>query len=456
MKPTHLVIIGGVAAGPAAAAEARRTDPNLRISLFESGPDISYSACEMPHLISGHISSLQKLVRFTPHAFAAKQGVDVFTQHTVVGIDAEKRTLTVLNRKSNSTSAVGYDRLVIATGAQARIPENLNISSPDLYVLRTLQDVKRIEMALTQDVKHAVVMGSGYVGLDAAWALHLRGVRTTMLAPSGFLTGGLSPEMGSFIKSYLRSKGIQVREERGVGIEKAGDGKIIAVLTDQGEKIGCDFALIATGTKPVVELAQAAGLKLGPAGGIRVDKHLKTSVNGVWACGDCIERPEMVFEESVRMPLSLHAFRSGRIAGRNAARGGRGRAASMSPSVHTAAIGLGDLEIGHTGWTKEAAPAPGKKVISAQATHRTASSLSEHSPIHVELVAEQDSGRLIGGQIVGGPGSVGRINVITSLIRMKGTIDDLYDLDFVYAPTLAPAHDPLFVTARLLQKKRTV
>ena len=186
MKPTHLVIIGGVAAGPAAAAEARRTDPNLRISLFESGPDISYSACEMPHLISGHISSLQKLVRFTPHAFAAKQGVDVFTQHTVVGIDAEKRTLTVLNRKSNSTSAVGYDRLVIATGAQARIPENLNISSPDLYVLRTLQDVKRIEMALTQDVKHAVVMGSGYVGLDAAWALHLRGVRTTMLAPADF------------------------------------------------------------------------------------------------------------------------------------------------------------------------------------------------------------------------------------------------------------------------------
>ena len=453
MKPPHLIIIGGVASGPAAAAEARRTAPDLRITLIEAGEYISYSACEMPHLLSGRLAAAERLVRHTPDAFATKYGIDVKTKHTATHIDAEKRTVDIQKDGSTSTSTLRYDRLILATGALATVPEAMRLSSPSVFVLRTLEDVKLIHKALQHDIKHAVVIGSGYVGLDAAWALHLRGIRTTILSPSGFLGENLSPGMNLHVAAYLRSKGIHIRQERASGIEKARDGKIIAVLTEKGEKIGCDFALVATGTTPRTELARQAGIRIGTSGGVLIDHHMRTHVNGIWACGDCTERKEMVYGESIRLPLSLQAFRGGRVAGHNAARGGIGRPDTMPLAVHAAAIGLGELEVAHTGWTKEAASGRGKNVVSAGATHRTASSLSPHHIIHIELVAESKTGRLVGGQIVGGPGSAGRINVITSVIRAGGTVDDLYNIDFIYAPTLAPAHDPLFVTARLLQKQ---
>ena len=263
----------------------------------------------------------------------------------------------------------------------------------------------------------------------------------------------LGPVLSGHVSAYLKGEGIHIRHERASGIEKARDGKIIAVLTDQGEKIGCDFALVATGTKPNIDLAKRSGLKIGRAGGIVIDDEGKTSKLGIWACGDCTERKEKILGVSVRAPLSLNAFRSGRVAGKNAARGGKGRAASLPGLVHAAALGLGSLEMAHTGWTLEAAQKLGIDASSVHTTHRTASSLSVHHPIHVGLVAELNSGRILGAQIVGGPGSAARINVITAIIRSGGNVDDLYNLDFVYAPTLAPAHDPLFVTARLLQKK---
>jgi CoA-dependent NAD(P)H sulfur oxidoreductase len=160
----------------------------------------------------------------------------------------------------------------------------------------------------------------------------------------------------------------------------------------------------------------------------------------------------LIFNASIRAPLSLNAFRSGRVAGRNAARGGHGRASVISPLVHAAAIGLGNLEIAHTGWNQSESLKLGKDVVTASIQSRTASAMAANSPVHITLVAERSSRRIVGGQIVGGPTSASRVNVLTAVLRAKGTVEDLYNIDYVYAPALAPAHDPLFVAARMLQK----
>ena len=453
MKKPHIVVVGGVASGPAAIAEARRTDPDAVITLLEKGPDISYSACEMPFLISGLIDRVERLVRHTPEAFAAKFNTDVRIYSEVESIDVTARKISVRSLKTQTRFTLNYDRLILATGAKTIIPSSLGASTKDVFVLRSLDHVRSIsEVIKRREIRHAVVVGAGYVGLDAAWALNARGIRVTILSPSGILSSALDAPLGQIVKAHLQDAGIQLRKERASGIEKAGDGRIIAVLTQEGEKIGCDFVLIAAGTVPQTELGVNAGLKLGSFGGILVDDQMRTSAQGIWACGDCTERNELIFNASIRAPLSLNAFRSGRVAGRNAARGGHGRASVISPLVHAAAIGLGNLEIAHTGWNQSESLKLGKDVVTASIQSRTASAMAANSPVHITLVAERSSRRIVGGQIVGGPTSASRVNVLTAVLRAKGTVEDLYNIDYVYAPALAPAHDPLFVAARMLQK----
>lgn len=470
MKPQHLVIIGGVASGPTAAVEARRTNPDLNITLIEKGPDVSYSACEMPLMLAGKVQHKDELVRYAPHELATAFNIAVETHTSAEEIDLEHRKLLVRNTKTGKSRLISYDRLILATGARPIVPEALAISTQDVFVLRTLQDVLHIENRIkAQDVRHAVVIGSGYVGLDAAFALKQRGIRVTVLAPSGVLAKGLGETMQAVALQRITSEGLSVRKERATGLEKARDGKIIAVLTDKGEKVGCDLVLIAVGTSPATELAHKAGLKIGVSGGVVVDEQMRTSELGIWACGDCTEQTELIFGVSIAAPLSLNAFRSGRVAGRNAARNAprnesdpmprikaappSGRPATLPPIVFAAAIGLGDIEIAHTGWTQEMAFKLGKDTVSATITHKTASAFTDHSTICITLVAERKTQRLVGAQIVGGNRSADRINVITALLRKGGTVGDLYDLDYVYSPPLAPSKDPLMVAARSLQKQ---
>ncbi|MBT3449415.1 MAG: FAD-dependent oxidoreductase [Bacteroidetes Order II. Incertae sedis bacterium] len=449
-----IVVVGGVASGPAAVAEARRTDPDARIVLIEKGDDISYGACEMPMLLSGSLENPERLRRFTPAGFADHFDVEVLVRHEVVRIHTETRKLDVVNVSNSTVLKMRYDKLILATGASAIIPESLRSATPDVFSLRSLEDARTIQDALAKrTIHHAVVIGGGYVGLDVVWALKERGIRVSILVPKdSILKEGLDEPMQERLLAHLRHHQVAVRDDRASGLEVAPDGRLAAVLTEAGEKIGCDLALIATGTQPQTQLGLHVRIKMGASQGYLVDDGMQTSEKGIWACGDCVEREEAVFGEIIHAPLSLNAFRSGRVAGRNAARKGTGRPARIAAVVKAAALALGPLEIGHTGWTEGAAYKLGKQVVSATIQHRSASSLSPHSDVHVHLVAETATGRLVGCQIAGGLGTSQRLNVVTALIRSGGTVDDLNNVDFVYAPRLAPAHDPLFVAARTLQK----
>ncbi|MDA0684412.1 MAG: FAD-dependent oxidoreductase [Bacteroidetes bacterium] len=454
MKPRRILIIGGVAAGTAAAAQARRSSPDAQITLIDKGSDISYSACEMPIYLAGEVSSADKIVRFTPEKFAATYNVEVLTHTEVVSIDTERRKVRITSGPGEKETSIPYDALILATGARAHVPDGLKSASKDVFVLRDLEDARQIAQTLdTQTIHHAVIVGSGYVGLDALESFHRRGIRCTLFASSGrLLKGALDVDMSDLLVSHLGDLGISIRNDRVQSLDVAPDGSIRSVHTASGEQTGCSLVLLATGTRPNTALGEKAGLKLGPAGGFQVDTHLLTSMASIWACGDVVDFTDGVTGQPLHAPLALNAFLSGRVAGQNAARGGTGRPARMKKVVRAAAVAVGGLEVAHTGWSLESAISIGLDAVAVTIQSRSAASLAPNNPLHVRLVAERTSRKLLGAQVIGKEGAVQRANVVTSHLRSGSTVDDLYDMDFIYAPRLSPLHDALLVAARALQK----
>lgn len=455
MKAKKIIVIGGVASGPAAVAEARRTDSEAEITIVEMGPDISYSACEMPLYVSGEIANSERLVRYPVDQFKEHFSSNVLTHHEAESIDVQKRVVTVRDLATQRVRDLSYDKLILATGSGAVVPEALQSSSRDVHILRSLQDARSVVDTLeARTIHHAVIVGSGFVSLDVVESLLHRGIRVTMLASEGrVLNGSLDGDMSTLVVDHLSQQGVSVRSERATSLDVAPDGSIRAVLTDVGEIIGCGFVLIAAGTRPLTELGIRAGLKTGKSGAYEVDSQLQTSAPGIWACGDCIEKKDAVTGKSIRAPLALNAFRSGRVAGRNAARSGKGRPSRLEPVVRATAISVCGLEVAHTGWSVEEARNVGLAAVGETIAHRSASSLANHHPLSVRLVADPSNGKLLGAQIIGVQGAAQRINIITALLRTGATVDDLYNVDFVYSPRLAPAHDAMMIAARTMQKR---
>ena len=455
MPARRIIIVGAVAAGTAAAAEARRTSPDAEIILIDQGPDISYSACEMPIYVAGEIASDERLVRFAPEAFSERFRVDVRTLTRVLAIEVESRHIAVEDERTGDKERLWFDALILATGVRAHVPDALKTASHHVHVLRRLEDARALRARLERDKQgHAVVAGAGYVGLDGVEGLTGSGWRVTLLASGGrLLRGGLDAEMSQNVVHWLTSRGVQVRQERAIGLDVSPDGRIRAVRTDAGERIGCDLVLAATGTRPNSELAGSAGLKVGPSGGLLVNESLQTSAAAIWACGDVVAYTEMLTGKAHPVPLALNAFRSGRVAGKNAARGGVGRPATMQRVIHAAGVSVADLEIGHTGLTLEGALRAGLEAVAVDIRHRSASSNSPNKPLYVRLVGERGTRRLLGAQLIGEEGAAQRTNTVTALLRSGASVDDAYAMDYLYTPKLAPAHDALFVAARQLQKR---
>lgn len=454
MPARRIIVVGGVAAGTAAVAEARRTDAEAEIILIDRGPDISYSACEMPIFLAGELSDFDRLIRYDAERFAARFRCTVRLHSEVVSVEPSTRHVDVVDGRTGERASLWYDALVLATGVEASVPESLKTASHQVHVLRRLEDARVIQRQLDSAKKgHVVVVGGGYVGLDGVEAFRRTGWRCTLLASGGRLLGdALDTEAAGWVRTALERDGVSVRDERAQALDVDPDGSIRAVRTDKGERIGCQMVLVATGTRPNIALASAAGLKVGTTGGLSVQDTMQTSESAIWACGDIVEYTDLITGKPVHAPVALNAFRSGRVAGRNAARGGRGRPARMAPVVHAAAVSVAELEVAHTGLSERAARAAGLDAVGVSVRHRSASSNAPHHPLHVRLVGERGTGRLLGAQLVGREGAAQRVNTVTALIRSGATVDDAYLVDYIYTPRIAPAHDALFVAARELQK----
>ncbi|MEX2561910.1 MAG: FAD-dependent oxidoreductase [Nitriliruptoraceae bacterium] len=448
MVTERLVVVGGDAAGMSAASQARRLKGHdeLEIIAFERGSTTSYAACGIPYWIGGLVEQRSSLIARTPDEFRDRHEIDARVGHEVTAIDPDAATVTVRDLDADREFTESYDHLLIATGAQPLRPPIDGIGLDGVFGVQTLDDGQRIIDALDdRKPTKAVVIGAGYIGIEMAEAMCLRGMEVHVVDALDQPMSTLDTELGEQVADAMREMGMTLHLGSPVdSIEAADDGWVTAVNAD-GMTIDTDLVVLGIGTRPFSDLARDAGIPIGSSGGIVVDRRQHTSVDGVWAAGDCAETVHRVSGEPVSIALGTIANKQGRIAGINLA----GRYATFPGVLGTAVTKVCGLEMARTGLGEQAAADAGFVAQSATITSRTrAGYYPDAKPITVKVVAECGTGRMLGAQIVGEEGAAKRIDVFATAIWNSMTADDLSQADLSYAPPFSPVWDPVLIAAR--------
>ena len=452
MGKEGLVIIGGVAAGLAAAMEARRTSPDLPVTVFERTGDISYGACGLPYVVAGLIPSPDALVLHTPEFFRERHSIEVRLNCEAVELLPSKSVLRV--REGGVEREVGYDSLVLATGAAAVCPPLPGHELEGVFVLRHMRDGRRLLRFLEEArPRAALVVGAGYIGLEMAEAFTARGLRTTLVEGSETVMGALGGRMRDRVAEELRARGVEVLfGERVTGFEGDG-GRVARVLTDAGRAFEAGVVSVGVGVRPEVALAVAAGVEVGESGAVVTDERQRTSAPGVYAAGDCCEVLNRVSGRRVWHPLGQPALRQGWVAGGNAAGGDNANGARYAGVVGTTVVKVFGLEAARTGLSLEEAVEAG---FDAAETESESPSRAGYYPgaskIHTLLVTDA-RGRLLGAQMVGREGVAQRVNVYAAALHAGLRVEEVERFDLAYAPPFAPTIDPIIRAAHQARKK---
>ncbi|WP_127497711.1 FAD-dependent oxidoreductase [Actinoplanes solisilvae] len=444
-----LVVIGGDAAGMSAASQARKRlgADDLSIVAFERGDYTSYSACGIPYWIGGAVDGPDALITRTPEEHR-KNGIDVRLRHEVVGIDLDRREVLVHDLTGGGETREPFDHLVYATGASPFMPEWARVPEAGVFGVQTLGDGEAVHTWLDSDPKprRAVVIGGGYVGVEMAEAMVLRGLEVTLLEKSPQPMGKtVDPDMGALVQKSMRGLGIEVHTDAHVeGLETAG-GRVRGVVTADGT-IPADIVVLGLGVRPNSALARDAGLAVGSTGGVRTDLRMRAEgTEGVWAVGDCVETRHLLTGQAVYVPLGTHANKQGRVAGINIG----GGYATFPGVIGTAVTKVCELEVSRTGLTSKEARAAGYSFVTASvdSTNR-AGYYPGAEMMTVKLIAERRTGALLGAQIVGRAEAAKRIDALAVAIWNRMTVEEMTALDLSYAPPFAPVWDPILIAAR--------
>jgi NADPH-dependent 2,4-dienoyl-CoA reductase/sulfur reductase-like enzyme len=437
--PERLLVIGGDAAGMSAASQARRRAPNLEIVALERGRWTSYSACGIPYLVGGAVAGLHDLVARTPAEFRAMR-IDVRTGHEVTGLDLGERKAEVRNHAQGRTYSLGFDLLHVATGAVALRPPLPGIDLPHVHGVQTLDDAgELLADARVPGPGRVVVVGSGYIGLELAEAFAGRGAAVTVVERADEVMTSLDPDMGALVARAMRGMGITVRT-----------GEAVEGITDQavqtaGGDIPADLVVLGMGVAPNSALAATAGARTGVREAIAVDRQQRTSIEGVWAAGDCCQSVHIVSGQPVYQALGTVANKQGRVAGINIG----GGYATFRGVAGTAVTRICHLEIGRTGLSEREAEEAGFSFLARTITTTTAAGyMPDAKPLTVKLLAERGGGRLLGAQILGGAGAAKRVDVVAVALTAGFTVEDLLGADLGYAPPYSSVWDPVQVAAR--------
>jgi len=430
------IIIGGVAAGMSAATRLRRLDEHRQITVYERGAHVSFANCGLPYHVGGVIPERSSLLLQTPASLASRFAIDVHVRHEVVAIDTAARTVTVRDLEDGTDRVEAYDDLIIASGATA----SPGASAPHVptHTLRSIDDVDRVLEVLADagPEPRVVVVGAGFIGLEAVENLHRRGARVTLVSRGRQVLSPLDPEMATPVLALLRDAGVDVR--LGVTVVGADPGRVH--LSD-GESIETALVVEASGVRPGAALAEAAGIRLGETGGIAVDHRHRTSAPHVWAVGDGVEKRDHVDGIPTLVTMAGLANRHGRAAADDVA----GRAPdAAAPALGTAILGLLGSTVALVGWSERrlvAAGRPHRTIHTHPASHATYYPGAESMAIKLLVDAETD--RILGAQIVGGAGVDKRIDVIAVAMAAGLTATALSQLELAYAPQYGSAKDPV-------------
>ncbi len=445
--PRRIVIIGAHAAGVDAASAARKTDRTAEITLITEEKHCGYSRCGLPFVIGGQIPSFSSLIVFPP-AFFQMMKINLKTETKATAINAQNKTIEIADNVGK-TETLPYDSLIIATGASSFMPPIKGKEKQGILSLRTLEDGEKIDEAVKNGAKTALIMGAGLIGLETAVALQERGLKVAVveMLPQ-VLPQMLDADMAKAVQEMLEQKGIAVLTgkpvEEIVGTERA-TGVIAA-----GEQHNADLIISAFGVRANTQLAQNAGIILGDTKAIKTNARMETSAKDVYAVGDCAESTHIVTQKPALVQLGTVAVRHGKIAGINAA----GGYALFTGVLNSSISRLYGTDIGSTGLTEAAAQRARVETVTGTITSRTKADYYPGAlPIKVKLVVEKESRRIIGAQIIGGEEVTQRINAMSFAIQKQMTARELSKADTAYAPPVCETWEPLVLAAEMVLMK---
>jgi len=448
MTGTFLVI-GGDAAGMSAASKAKREDPDREVVVLERSEWVSYGACGLPYYVKGEIDSLEDLVAIPAERFREERDIDLRTGHEATGIDRDRMEVTVETDDGDSY-AIDYDELLLSTGARALEPPIDGLDTENVFTLQEMNAGRKLKEALeTADYDRIGVIGGGYIGIEMAEAFRGRDLDVTLFEMREHVLPPFGASTAETVEEELEDNGVDVRT--GTRVEALdGDGSVEAVRTDDGD-VPVDAVLVAAGVDPNVELAEEAGIDLGPTGAIATDEYGRTSDDTVYAAGDCAEMTHAVTDEPAHVPLALTANRAGRAVGATVG----GDPTPVGEIAGTAVLKAFDLAVARTGILDEAELRDaGFEPVSVTITSASrAHYYPGGSEIEITLVGDADSGRVLGAGMVGREGVAKRIDTVATAIQSRLTVEDVEYLDLSYAPPFGPTWDPVLTAAKVLNGK---
>lgn len=467
---TTFVVVGGDAAGMSAASKAKRDDPDLDVVVFEKGEWVSYGACGLPYYIKGEIQALEELVSVTPEEFREERDIDLRTGHEVVDIDPGDRTVTA--RSDEGETVQPYDALLVATGAAAVEPPIDGLDLDGVYTLGSMTDGKELREFVARSRETSPndqpdsgpacqylencsgpvgIVGGGYIGVEMAEALAENGFEVHLFQRGDRVVKGFSDATSEAVADHLGEQGVSVYLNAAVE-SAAGDGAVEAVATAD-ERVPVEMVLLGTGVRPRTDLAEAAGIELGPTGAIATDARRETNVDDVYAAGDCAEAEHVVTGDPAYVPLALTANRHGRAIGRTIA----GTPTEGGGIAGTAAVKAFEIEAARTGIldheeAREAGFDPVTETIEAKSR---AGYYPENGTVRVTLTADRASGQVLGGSLVSeyGEGAVHRSHALVGAVTEGVTLGELANYDLAYAPPFNTTWDPILTAAKVLGGK---
>jgi NADPH-dependent 2,4-dienoyl-CoA reductase/sulfur reductase-like enzyme/rhodanese-related sulfurtransferase len=447
----RIVVVGANAAGLRAAARAKRRLPDAAVTVIDRGKFISYGACGMPYLVSGDIESADKLretaygVIRDPDFFRKAKGLEVVIQTQAERIDREARKVLCKSLLTGEILEYPYDKLILATGAAPIVPQGIPRHSGRVSTFKLLEDAIALRKALQRGAIQKVgLVGAGPIGCELAEAFTaMWGAKVLLFdAAPTILPAMLDPEMARALETVMKSEGVEIHTDCPL-LEVLESKEGVIIRTPKGD-FEADHVIIAVGVKPDNALAVDCGLKIGKTGGIVVDERMTTSDPDIYAAGDCVELKHLLSGRPVILPLGSLANREGRVIGSNLGGGDE----KFGAVVGSAAVKIFDTNVSSTGLTTRAAREAGFEVGAAWGSFTDKSDYYPGSEnLQLKLLYDRKTTRLLGLQGYSKGEVVKRIDVFASLLKQEGTLEDLLDAEFAYAPPFAPAVDPLYSIA---------
>ncbi len=454
MKPRSpkILVVGGLAAGPSAAAKAKRVNPYAEVTLFEATENVSYAICESPYAIGNLIKDESKLIILTPEKLESEKNIVVKTLHNVEKILPTNKKILVRNLRTREIDEYTYDELIICTGS---IPKRLNVegeNARNIFNLKNRDDVLKIlHYILNNNVKDVIIIGGGYIGLELVEAFKRQGMDVTILHQFNLPMEGLEKETREIILEELKTNRVEfipnIKVEAFIQDESY---KVKYILTNRGS-FEADLILSSIGVEPNTGLAKTAGIRVGVFGGIITDARQRTNIEHIYAAGDCCEVINVVIGKNMYIPLATVASRTAWVAGENAA-GGK---ASYNGAIRAVAVKVFNLEVAHVGISSEEAIKFGYRPLTSLIQAPTqVKIISDEFKVFIHLIFDKSSGRILGANIYGRRGVLPRANVLSVAIQQKMTIDEISQLDMIYSPMLSPLWDPVLIAAHQAKKDK--